>query len=223
MIQFVFVLCTLPVALSLDALEMAHDTAKEYRLTAMKGIFMAVCFSFFSIVVPVVCSGIFGLLFRALHVLDFIIPKAFIDFLVPLGILLFFGITGGKKIVFGSLEFAGKASPDNTAEKIPEEASVLLLFLQAFAASTDMSGAGLLMLLAEVNSTLAKILKTTGILSGFRLVLLIAGITSLLTFLFSLIGSFINIGKTGKHIPQGLPGIFGGAVILLSGVLLIFI
>ncbi len=217
-----FVLCILPAALSLDAFEIACETAQGYRLTTARRLIMAVCFSFFSFIIPVVCSVLFRFLFYGLHILDFILPESLINLTVPLAVLIFFIASGGKKIVFGYIEFAGKTSPDTAVPENKEEAPMILLFMQAFAASTDMFGVGLLPLLVEVNVSLSELLKEAGISSGFLFLVLVTGITSFLTFLLSIIGSLLNINEKRSDISSGVTGITGGAAAILAGILLVF-
>ena len=112
MILLILILCILPVALSLDAFEIAQETAGDYRLSAARRFLMSFCFSFFTFIIPVICSVLFRFFFRGLHILDILIPASFIDLLVPLAVLLFFTVTGGKKIVFGYIEYSGKSSPE---------------------------------------------------------------------------------------------------------------
>ena len=95
--------------------------------------------------------------------------------------------------------------------------------MQAFASSSDMFGVGLLALLAEVNTSLITILRGIGISSGVLFVVLVAGITAFLTFLFSLVGSLLHINERKADSPQGITGIIGGAVTVLAGILLVFI
>ena len=95
--------------------------------------------------------------------------------------------------------------------------------MQAFASSSDMFGVGLLSLLAEVNISLMTVLKGIGITSGFLFVVLAAGITAFLTFLFSLAGSLLHRNERKADSPQGITGIIGGAVTILAGILLVFI
>ena len=223
MILLIFILCILPVALSLDAFEIAQETARDYRLSAARRFLMSVCFSFFTFIIPVICSVLFRFLFRGLHILDILIPASYIDLLVPLTVLLFFIVTGGKKIVFGYIEYSGKSSPDTESGEKNEDVPLLLLFMQAFASSSDMFGVGLLALLAEVNTSLMTILKGIGISSGALFVVLAAGITAFLTFLFSLVGSLLHINERKADSPQGITGIIGGAVTVLAGILLVFI
>ena len=222
MILLILILCILPVALSLDAFEIAQETAGDYRLSAARRFLMSVCFSFFTFIIPVICSVLFRFLFRGLHILDILIPASFIDLLVPLAVLLFFTVTGGKKIIFGYIEYSGRSSPDPESDKKNEDVPLLLLFMQAFASSSDMFGVGLLSLLAEVNISLMTVLKGIGITSGFLFVVLAAGITAFLTFLFSLAGSLLHRNERKADSPQGITGIIGGAVTILAGILLVF-
>ena len=222
MILLTLILCILPAALSLDAFEIAQQTAQDYRLSAIRRTSMAVCFSLFTFFIPVICSELFRLLFRGLHILDIFLPASVIDLLVPLAVLIFFGITGGKKIVFGYIEYSGKSSPDPLAGEKIEDVPLLLLFMQAFASSSDMFGIGLLALLADVNTSLTNILKSIGITSGFLFVVLVAGITAFLTFLFSFAGSLIHINEGKSDRPQGITGMIGGTITILAGILLIF-
>ena len=222
MILLILILCILPVALSLDAFEIAQETAGDYRLSAARRFLMSFCFSFFTFIIPVICSVLFRFFFRGLHILDILIPASFIDLLVPLAVLLFFTVTGGKKIIFGYIEYSGRSSPDPESDKKNEDVPLLLLFMQAFASSSDMFGVGLLSLLAEVNISLMTVLKGIGITSGFLFVVLAAGITAFLTFLFSLAGSLLHINGRRADSPQGISGIFGGAVTILAGILLVF-
>ena len=69
----------------------------------------------------------------------------------------------------------------------------------------------------------AKNLKDIGITSGFLFVVLAAGITAFLTFLFSLAGSLLHRNERKADSPQGITGIIGGAVTILAGILLVFI
>ena len=223
MILLILILCILPVALSLDAFEIAQETAGDYRLSAARRFLMSVCFSFFTFIIPVISSVLFRFLFRGLHILDIIIPASFIDLLVSLAVLLFFTVTGGKKIIFGYIEYSGRSSPDPESDKKNEDVPLLLLFMQAFASSSDMFGVGLLSLLAEVNISLMTVLKDIGITSGFLFVVLAAGITAFLTFLFSLAGSLLHRNERKADSPQGITGIIGGAVTILAGILLVFI
>ena len=85
-----------------------------------------------------------------------------------------------------------------------------------------MFGVGLLSLLAEVNISLMTVLKGIGITSGFLFVVLAAGITAFLTFLFSLAGSLLHRNERKADSPQGITGIIGGAVTILAGILLVF-
>ena len=213
MILLILILCILPVALSLDAFEIAQETAGDYRLSAARRFLMSFCFSFFTFIIPVICSVLFRFFFRGLHILDILIPASFIDLLVPLAVLLFFTVTGGKKIIFGYIEYSGRSSPDPESDKKNEDVPLLLLFMQAFASSSDMFGVGLLSLLAEVNISLT---------SGFLFVVLAAGITAFLTFLFSLAGSLLHRNERKADSPQGITGIIGGAVTILAGILLVF-
>lgn len=222
MILLTLILCILPAALSLDAFEIAQQTARDYRLSAVRRILMAVCFSLFTFIIPVICSELFRLLFRGLHILDLILPASVIDLLVPLAVLLFFGITGGKKIVFGYIEYSGESSPDPESVENNEDVPLVLLFMQAFASSSDMFGVGLLALLAEINLSLTDILKSAGITSGFLFVVLVAGITAFLTLLLSFVGSLIHTDKEKSDSPQGITGMIGGAITILTGILLVF-
>jgi hypothetical protein len=85
-----------------------------------------------------------------------------------------------------------------------------------------MFGVGLLSLLAEVNISLMTVLKSIVITSGFLFVVLTAGITAFLTFLFSLAGSLLHINERRADSPQGISGIIGGAVTILACILLVF-
>ena len=121
MILLILILCILPVALSLDAFEIAQETAGDYRLSAARRFLMSFCFSFFTFIIPVICSVLFRFFFRGLHILDILIPASFIDLLVPLAVLLFFTVTGGKKIIFGYIEYSGRSSPDPESDKKNED------------------------------------------------------------------------------------------------------
>ena len=79
MILLILILCILPVALSLDAFEIAQETAGDYRLSAARRFLMSFCFSFFTFIIPVICSVLFRFFFRGLHILDILIPASFID------------------------------------------------------------------------------------------------------------------------------------------------
>ena len=223
MICLILILCTLPVALSLDAFEIAQETAQDYRLTAGRRILMSVCFAFFTFSIPVICSGFFSLLYSGLHILDFILPESFIDLLVPAVVLIFFSVTGGKKIFFAYMEYSGKSSDSPKSDEKKEDVPLLLLFMQAFASSSDMFGVGLLALLGKVNSSLNVILKSAGIPSGFLFVVLTAGITSFLTLLFCLAGSLIIINERRSDRLQYITGMIGGIVTILAGILLTFL
>ena len=223
MICLILILCTLPAALSLDAFEIAQETAQDYRLTAGRRILMSVCFAFFTFSIPVICSGFFRLLFNGLHILDIILPESFIDLLVPAAVLIFFIVTGGKKILFAYMEYSGKASDSPGSDENKEDAPLLLLFMQAFASSSDMFGVGLLALLGKVNSSLKVLLKSAGIPSGFLFVVLIAGIASFLTLLFCFAGSLIIIDKRRSDRLQYITGMIGGIVTILAGILLTFL
>ena len=226
MVRLFFIFCILillPAALSTDAFEISHETAHDYTLTASGRIMTAVCFALFTFLIPIICSGIFRILFRVLHILDFLIPEALIDFLVPLAVLIIFGIAGGKKIVFGYIEYTGKTSPDPSGGGQKEKASLLLLVMQAFAASTDMFGAGLFALLTEQNGSLRETLSIAGIPSGFLFVVLFAGITSLMTFTFSLTGSLVHIKERNTDVREGMTGMISGAVVILGAILFVFL
>ena len=222
MILLLLILCILPVVLSLDAFEIAQETSRDYRLSATRRFLMSFCFSFFTFIIPVICSVLFRFLFRGLHILDIILPASVINLLVPLAVLLFFIFTGGKKIIFGYIEYSGKSSPDTESAEKNEDVPLLLLFMQAFASSSDMFGVGLLALLADVNTSLMSILKSIGITSDYLFVVLAAGITAFLTFLFSLVGSLLHINERKADSPQGITGIIGGTVTILAGILLVF-
>ena len=55
MILLILILCILPVALSLDAFEIAQETAGDYRLSAARRFLMSFCFSFFTFIIPIIC------------------------------------------------------------------------------------------------------------------------------------------------------------------------
>ena len=101
-----------------------------------------------------------------------------------------------------------------------ENPARLLAFVALALAARDV--AGLLALLAEINLSLTDILKSAGITSGFLFVVLVAGITAFLTLLLSFVGSLIHTDKEKSDSPQGITGMIGGAITILTGILLVF-